>query len=77
MPAYEQTKEKAVLKLHGSNRGTFLTQQTTGYDFFNRSFYELPIDDNGQILIRFITSSAALSGFKKYGVLIHINNTKS
>lgn len=38
MPAYEQTKEKAVLKLHGSNRGTFLTQQTTGYDFLTDHF---------------------------------------
>lgn len=77
MPACEQTKEKAVLKLHGSNRGTFLTQQTTGYDFLTDHFMNCQLMTMVRILIRFITSSAALSGFKKYGVLIHINNIKS
>lgn len=75
MPAYEQTKEKAVLKLYGSNRGTFLTQQVM--IFLTDHFMNCQVMTMVRILIRFITSSAALSGFKKYSELIHINNTKS
>lgn len=47
MSAYKQTKEKAGLKPHESDRGTLLTEQTRLW-IFCTPFYELPSDDNSQ-----------------------------
>jgi len=58
--AYKQTKEYAGLKLHGSNRGTLLTEHTTGYVFLTHPFMNCQMMIMVRILIGFITGSAAV-----------------
>lgn len=51
MSAYKQTKEKAGLKAHESDRGALWTKQTRSW-VFSTEFYELPSDDNSQNFIK-------------------------
>lgn len=51
MSAQKQTKEKAGLKPHESDRGTLLTEQTRLWGF-STPFDELPSDDNSQNFIK-------------------------